>query len=392
MSDSELNPYERRLRELRSRLPILTFYLAGKTQSGKTSIVHALTGRSREEIGQGFRPCTKSTRIYRFPTDEECFLQFVDMPGLGDAAQVGELFANSEPVLSNVHYTCLMVVMKALDTGQDTVRCIVSRLRETRPGVPVVVVQTCLHEGYPWREPRHIQPYPFAGNAFPATVPADLARALRFQRSWFPEPRTWFAAVDFTLPEDGFQPVLYGLEALWDAIEQAVPWGLREAIVGTPDVYRELADASFRQAHPIVVWYAIAAGTAAAIPFPLADLPTVLGIPALMARSLAKIYHQPWDSNRLWEITAALGFRFTIRYLSRQLTRLIPLVGPVASGGFIAASTYALGIAMCRYYGDLRRGVLPDAKVLRRLYHEELRQSREWLTRRIQEGFSGEKS
>lgn len=386
LSPTELDEAEQAVAKLRDRLPVLTFRLVGKTQSGKTSIIHALTGRSREEIGDGFRPCTKNTRVYRFPSDEQYFVQFVDTPGLGDVEHTDSWVEPSGDRQLEDRCDCLVAVMKAMDPGQEAVRRAVAEAWACEPSRPLVVVQTCLHEGYPWREPRHILPYPFRDESFPATVPSDLARALQLQRSWFPGSHVRFAAVDFTLPEDGFEPVLYGLEALWDAIEEALPWGLREAIVGNPELYRDFADVRFRKAHPIVVWYALAAGTAAAVPVPLADLPAVIAVPLLMTKRLAAIYEQPWNSERVLEIMGALGFRFATRYLARQLTRWIPFVGSVASAGFAAGATYALGAAMCRYYGDLRRGAAPDPKVLRRLYQAELKQSREWLRLRVREG------
>lgn len=386
LSPTELDEAEQAVAKLRDRLPVLTFRLVGKTQSGKTSIIHALTGRSREEIGDGFRPCTKTTRVYRFPSDEQYFVQFVDTPGLGDVEHTDSWVEPSGDRQLEDRCDCWVAVMKAMDPGQEAVRRAVAEARACEPNRPLVVVQTCLHEGYPWREPRHILPYPFRGESFPATVPSDLARALQLQRSWFSGSHVRFAAVDFTLPEDGFEPVLYGLEALWDAIEEALPWGLREAIVGNPELYRDFADVRFRKAHPIVVWYALAAGTAAAVPVPLADLPAVIAVPLLMTKRLAAIYEQPWNSERVLEIMGALGFRFATRYLARQLTRWIPFVGSVASAGFAAGATYALGAAMCRYYGDLRRGAAPDPKVLRRLYQAELKQSREWLRLRVREG------
>ena len=46
------------------------FWLFGKTQSGKTSVVKYLTGATDAEIGEGFQPCTRTTRRYAFPEDD----------------------------------------------------------------------------------------------------------------------------------------------------------------------------------------------------------------------------------------------------------------------------------------------------------------------------------
>jgi 50S ribosomal subunit-associated GTPase HflX len=70
------------LSEVRSRHPLPVVWLIGKTQSGKTSIIRALTGSPLAEIGNGFRPCTATTRLYDFPADAP-LVRFLDTRGLG---------------------------------------------------------------------------------------------------------------------------------------------------------------------------------------------------------------------------------------------------------------------------------------------------------------------
>src|SRR5207245_4792870 len=59
-----------RLEKLRRRAPIPVIWLFGKTQSGKTSIIKYLTGADDAEVGEGFRPCTRFSREFQFPTPE----------------------------------------------------------------------------------------------------------------------------------------------------------------------------------------------------------------------------------------------------------------------------------------------------------------------------------
>src|SRR5437667_5303539 len=70
------------LDELRRRTPTPAFWLYGKTQSGKTSIIKFLTGAEEAEIGRGFKACTRFSREYRFPTAEAPLLVFLDTRGL----------------------------------------------------------------------------------------------------------------------------------------------------------------------------------------------------------------------------------------------------------------------------------------------------------------------
>src|SRR5437660_7304038 len=73
-----------RLTELRGKTAVPVFWLFGKTQSGKTSIIKYLTGAEDAEIGQGFKPCTRFSRQYQFPTPEAPLLTFLDTRGMDE--------------------------------------------------------------------------------------------------------------------------------------------------------------------------------------------------------------------------------------------------------------------------------------------------------------------
>src|SRR5215471_175071 len=73
-----------KLDELRRRTPVPVLWLYGKTQSGKTSLIKFLTGAEDAEIGHGFRPCTRFSRTYDFPTSEAPLLTFLDTRGVDE--------------------------------------------------------------------------------------------------------------------------------------------------------------------------------------------------------------------------------------------------------------------------------------------------------------------
>src|ERR1043166_9068304 len=73
--------FQRRLDELRRKEPVPVFWLFGKTQSGKTTVVRYLTGATDAEIGSGFQPCTHFSRKDDFPDPEAKLLQFLDRRG-----------------------------------------------------------------------------------------------------------------------------------------------------------------------------------------------------------------------------------------------------------------------------------------------------------------------
>ncbi len=60
-------------------------WLVGKVQSGKSSIIRSLTQSTEAEIGQGFRACTRTARVFDFP-GQAPIIRFLDTRGLGEVA------------------------------------------------------------------------------------------------------------------------------------------------------------------------------------------------------------------------------------------------------------------------------------------------------------------
>src|SRR5437868_4618566 len=75
---------QEQIEALRQKAPIPVFWFFGKTQSGKTSIIKYLTGAEGAEIGQGFKPCTRFSRMYEFPTHDAPLLTFLDTRGVDE--------------------------------------------------------------------------------------------------------------------------------------------------------------------------------------------------------------------------------------------------------------------------------------------------------------------
>jgi uncharacterized protein (DUF697 family) len=360
------------LARARRGLPQPVFWLLGKAQSGKTSIIRALTGSDRAEIGNGFRACTRRARLYAFPDDAAAFVRFLDTRGLGEVEYDP---AEDIRVLENQAH-CLMVVVKAMDHAQRGVLEPLGTILDSHPDWPVIVVQTALHEGYPEPGTPHAVPYPYQDTPVPASVPPGLARSLTKQRQWFAPYRARFVPVDFTLPEDAYEPEHYGLDALWESIEEALPLGLR-AMLG--EHRKPFRDAYFRTAQPHVVSYAVIAGGAAGLPIPWVDLPLLIAIQAKMFHSIASIYGQELSPGRMGEIAGTLGIGFAARMGGRELLKLIPGFGSAVAALFAAASTYALGCTLCAYFSIVRQGDVPDAALLRKLYEEEYKEGRRRL-------------
>src|SRR5437868_3275373 len=119
----------KRLEKLRAELPVPVFWLIGKTQTGKTSIIKYLTGAEDAEIGQGFKPCTRYSREYDFPTAEAPLLTFLDTRGMDEPGyDPGEDLAQ----FNNLAHVQIVTV-KALDHAQEHVLANLRRIRQSKP-------------------------------------------------------------------------------------------------------------------------------------------------------------------------------------------------------------------------------------------------------------------
>ena len=354
-------------------------WLLGKVQSGKTSIVRALTETTTAEIGQGFKPCTKTAAIFDFPADAPV-IRFLDTRGLGEAGyDPAEDIAVHE---SQAHL--MLVVMKALDPQQEPVLEAVRAARRRHPEWPVVVAQTTLHEAYA-PGTSHPQPYPYnrPSDSFgdEPQIPANLARSLAYQRSLFSglpgSGMILFVPLDFTQAGDGYEPKDYGLPALMTALEAAAPAGLVAAL---KDVHLGTGDKLANEAHPHIVGYATAAAAADVVP--VAGAVAVPAVQSKMLHSLARIYGVDWNRKALGEFAACLGIgavsRLAAGFGLRELAKLIPVYGQTAGAAAAAATsfatTFAIGKAACYFLSQHRAGTT-DPKGVSQAYSDALSQA-----------------
>lgn len=379
----EANPAEVRhaLDEAARRTAVPVLWLLGTAQSGKTSIVRALTGSSRAEIGNGFQPCTRTAALYDFPP-EAPVIRFLDTRGLGEVGyEPGEDLAVCE---DRAHQ--LLVVLRVTEIRSTDVLEVVRKIRRRHPDWPLVIAQTCLHDGYPASRATHVLPYPFEQSGWRDQIPVELARLIDAQRAAFADlpghgPVSW-VPIDFTLPEDGFEPVHYGLEALWRALEDSALAGLRARLSADPGV-RSAYD---RVAHPQIVGYSLAAAALGTVP--LVDLAALPALQARLLQVLAGIYGLHWTRRSITEFSSLLGAGIAVglgvRMAGRSLAKLIPgwgqTAGAVWAAGANGATTYALGKAACLYLQRRREGEDVDAEALRRTFREALKQGRRVLT------------
>ena len=376
-ADVDSRELDRALKSAASSQAVPVLWLLGTAQSGKTSIVRALTGSPDADTGNGFQPCTQTARLYDFPA-EAPVVRFLDTRGLGEVDyDPGDDLAQCE---DRSHL--VMAVARVSDARPRALRQVLTDIRRRHPDWPLVIAQTTLHDVYP-DDMDHVRPYPFDDDNWEESVPDELRRLVLTQRDYLGRslpgdaPIIW-VPIDFTRPDDGFEPQDYGIKALWSAIEKASAMGLEARLRADPAVN----DVYARAAHPQIVGYSLAAATVGALP--VVDLALVPGVQARMLYSLGSLYQRPWDRRRSAEFLGLLGSgiasAYGLRLAGRSLVKLIPGWGQTLGAAWGATSsgalTYALGKAACFYLYRSRTGHPVEARVLRQVHARALERGR----------------
>jgi uncharacterized protein (DUF697 family) len=352
--------------------PIL--WLLGKTQAGKTSIVAELTGQGYEEVGRGYVPMTKESRLYAFPADRPA-LRFLDTRGLADRA---DRDASNELAQAREQAHLLLVVVRVNDIDLSEIIEVVAQARRRYKALPLIVAQTGLHRLY-GKHDRHAEPYPFDGSdedARSAGVPHALREALLAQRRLFAhikgEPAV-FVPLDFTRAEQGIAPSDYGADRLWDLLEQTLP-GVSARLRSDP------ATAGAIRARIILPW-SLAAAAANAVPVPLAGGMVSAGMQAAMVANIAHRLGWAGDWKRLWaELMGALGSGFVLAFggswSAQQLLKLGLGWGTATVASWTFAITWAIGEVGLYYFSAKLAGDAPDQAALRERYRQAVREAR----------------
>lgn len=361
------------LETVRAELPTTEALLIGKPQAGKSSIVRGLTGVSPEIVGQGFRPHTQHTQRYAYPSNDLPLLIFTDTVGLGDIKQdteaiiqelIGDLQQDSRGA------RVLILTVKINDFATDTLRQIAQKLRQKYPDIPCLLAVTCLHEIYPPGTDNH-----------PAYPPEyeEVKRAFGAMQEAFKELCDRSVLIDFTLEEDGYAPVFYGLEALRDSLADLLPAAEAGAIHELLDketgekignLYRDVG-------RRYILAFSIMAATLAAVPLPFATMPVLTALQGSMVGVLGTLYGQTLTPSQAGGVVSAIGGGFFAQAVARELIKFIPGFGSVIAASWAAAYTWSLGEAACVYFGDLMGGKKPDTKKIQSVMQQSFKAAQE---------------
>jgi uncharacterized protein (DUF697 family)/GTP-binding protein EngB required for normal cell division len=361
------------LEKVKSELPTTEALLIGKPQAGKSSIVRGLTGVSAEIVGQGFRPHTQNTERYFYPSSELPLLIFTDTVGLGDVNQdtqeiIKELIGDLQQETRGARV--LILTVKINDFATDTLRQIAEGLRKKYPDIPCLLAVTCLHEIYPPGVENH--------PAYPPDY-QEINRAIAATLQDFKGLYDKYVLLDFTLEEDGYNPVFYGLEAFRDDLANLLPEAEARAIYQLLDkkvgdkignLYRDVS-------RRYMLSFAIMAATLAAVPLPFATMPVLTALQVSMVGILGKVYGQNLTPSQAGGIVSTIAGGFLAQAVGRELIKFIPGFGSVIAASWAAAYTWSLGETACVYFGELMGGKKPDPEKIKVVMEEAFKEAME---------------
>ncbi len=215
LSDAE---YRNEIESLRAQVPVPGIWLFGKTGSGKSSVIHYLTGAHEATIGKGYRPETKASRRFDFPDSTEPLLSFLDTRGLGEAS-----YEPGEDIEQFAELTQLMLVtVRVADQALEPIIDPLRKIRKSSPERPVLLVLTCLHE-LMGTDDLSDGPDPFAGDDSERTIPESLQTLIDQKASQFAGLHDHLIPIDLTKPSDGFADPDFGGNRLKRAILEQLP-------------------------------------------------------------------------------------------------------------------------------------------------------------------------
>lgn len=362
------------LEKVRAELPTTEALLIGKPQAGKSSIVRGLTGVSAEIVGQGFRPHTQHTQRYAYPSNDLPLLIFTDTVGLGDVRQdtqtiIQELLGDLQQETRSARI--LILTVKINDFATDTLRQIAQKLRQQYPDIPCLLAVTCLHEVYPADTVDH--------PAYPPDF-QEINRAFTGIQETFAGLYDRCVLIDFTLEEDGYNPVFYGLEAMRDTLAELLPQAEAQAIhqlLNREEAGNQIGNLYRDTARRYILPFAIMSATLAAVPLPFTTMPVLTALQVSMVGLLGKLYGQTLTPSQAGGVVSAIAGGFLAQAIGRELVKFIPLFGSAIAASWAAAYTWALGEAACVYFGDLMGGKKPDPQRIQSVMQEAFQAAQE---------------
>ena len=328
--------------EWAKKLP--TLWLLGKTGAGKSSLIQALTNDTSIKVGNGFSPCTKTSKSYDYPK-EKPILRFLDTRGL---SEVG--YDPTEDIaICQKGSHALILLMKADDVEQSDLIAALKKIKSTGGIMHLLVVHTGI---------RLIEE-------------DERAKAIAYNQQKVEE--AWGESINSVSVDFSFDNHSLGIAELKQACIKMLPY-LNDIIIEDENTSNE--EHNFNLLRKEIIWYSASAGASDALPgVGLISVPAIQG---KMLHSLANQYSITWNKKNFSEFMGTLGSSFAIRYavqfLIREGVKFIPIYGQTVGSAtavmISSAYTYALGRVACYYLYQISKDIPVSTKEMKKLYKE----------------------
>ena len=333
--------------EAAAELAIPIVWLLGKTGAGKSSLIQTLTALSTIEVGNGYEPCTRTSRQFDYPADQP-LLRFMDTRGLGEA--------NYDPTddlaASAGHSQAILVLARIDDPVQGEVAEALAEVLAKDPSKQVLL----LHTGADLITDEE------------ALSRAKAANAEIFRLKTGGPLREVTVAMPPEKPDENT-----GIDEVIEHLEVMLP---AAALLLARQNSQSAEQIAFEQIRTRVLTYATAAGATDALP--LVGIASVPAVQIAMLYYLGTFYGVSWDRKVSTAFLGSMGVgvaaRLGANFGIRQIAKLIPVygqtVGAAAAGTISFATTYALGRAAAMFLHYRSRSKPLSSEKLQAVYRD----------------------
>lgn len=313
-----------------------TLLLAGRTGSGKSSLVNALAKDFVTEIG--IIPTTQKPATVEL-SENKTPLRIVDLPGVGEANKFSQRLETMLANLPQAHVLIMAVPCPERSLSYEQELLCIIRKQFGRFPLPVILAGTKIDLAPPVKE----------WNPSSLNLDNPLTEKELNINKW----KNYVCSILMQSNEIVFIPCSSGESGGWRDIEQQFGISkIRETIF---DILPDSAKIYFarydyllknKQAMSIITKYAGLAAVSAMQPVPaIPDAALILPIQIRMIAQLSLLYGEEMTIDRAMKLIGPLLTQQAGKFLFGQLSKLIPGLGPILGSTIAGGFTYSLGYA-----------------------------------------------
>lgn len=344
--------------------------LVGRRGAGKSSLINALFGEERQMVS-AVQAGTGRGKWLWYPSEDDRKIRLLDSRGLGESekpleeAEAETAFSQLRNEVEEVQPDVFLFLVKAkeadarIDEDLQELNRLRAFIREVHQyDVPVICVVTQVDE----LDPPYYKELPLDANEEKADNIRTSMKLMekRFEENDIPLLRTIPVSTYVSFGSDGkiAYDMRWNVDTLAEYLVDILP---NEAKLKTAKAAKA-SSAKKKAAQKVILTISGMALIVGIEPIPLADLPLITALQALMIMTIAYIAGREVNRSAAAEFIGALGANLGVAFLVREGVRsaakLIPAAGNMISGAVAGGVTYGIGQAGVTYYiegNDLSR-------------------------------------